>query len=141
MIRTYNIGPGLPPPGPDLPPRVRLLGTADFRLPDDAVRCDAASMFGNPFLVCGSVSHITVEWWVENPETFRQYHRDPHDARAAAIKLHRVWIMRPEQHELRALVRDVFRARRPACWCRLDAPCHGDTLAQLADVPARQLNL
>lgn len=53
------------------------------------------------------------------------------------VELYRRWIARPEQAELRALVRQVLHGRDLTCWCPLPAPgqpdhCHGSVLLRIA---------
>lgn len=103
--------------------------------PPDAVRCDGATGFANPFHWCGSVSPLDSRWWVEGDAGgVAQVWRcaGKREAQARAVQLHRSWIGEPGQTALRAKVRDTFRGKRPACFCDLDAPCHGDTLAEIA---------
>ncbi|CAF2937397.1 unnamed protein product [Rotaria sp. Silwood2] len=51
--------------------------------------------------------------------------------RADVIRKYRSWIMR--QPDLLARAKKELRGRRIACWCKPEA-CHGDILAEIADV-------
>jgi hypothetical protein len=48
-----------------------------------------------------------------------------------AIRLHREWILADPARV--AAVRAELKGRPLACWCRLDQPCHADTLIAIAN--------
>ena len=116
-----------------LPPRV-MLNRFATPLPDDAVRCDGLSMYGNPFHWSGSIGADGNNWWVEG---FGKHWPcgDRKQAMQTAKDLHSDWIKQPDQLGLRNLVRVVLVGKRPACWCKPDDPCHCDTLAAVAVTP------
>lgn len=112
--------------------RMQLSRVRGAPLPDNALRCDAGTEFANPFRVMGTVDHMGSQWWVEHingrhwPCTGRLH------AHGLAVELHKAWIEAPQQQAFRDRVREALHGRVPACWCGLDTPCHGDTLAAIA---------
>ncbi len=116
-----------------LPPRIQMLQWRGYLLPKDAVRCDGISEFANPFRWMGSVGGDGDggEWWVER-RLSRWAAKGRLQAMQMAFDLHADWLLAPEQKARRNQVRHAFRGKRPACFCRLDEPCCGDTLALVA---------
>lgn len=106
------------------PRRIQLSRAKGWRMPENTVRVDRATVFGNPFKVgrdgdakrcvelftCMMGGMLPV---VEAPaiEELRQY-------REQALSL---------------LVN--LRGRNVACWCKPGAPCHADVLLEIANRP------
>ncbi len=104
----------------DPPKRIQMRRTKGWRKPAGALYCGRPGLLGNPFAVA---LHGQKE----------------------AVDLHRRWLegsLSPQ--ELRSLsLGDLrqrvlqklpeLRGRDLGCWCRLDQPCHVDTLLRLAN--------
>lgn len=117
------------------PIRVQLRRTKEWRMPDNTVKVDRSSGFGNPFRVTKVTpldnKPIKKPWWME-----------------ATGGDGRVWMFETKQEALEAAVyafrttmTDTFKARvvlglkgkNLACWCASDAPCHADVLLEIAN--------
>jgi len=118
--------------------RVQLRRTPGWRMPADAVKVDRSTEWGNEFKIVGPIHGMKgpgkTEWWVESSTSTWRF-PDKESAQTGAVSLHREWIMAPAQAVYRDRVRLRFKRRRPACWCDPSAPCHGDTLAEIASTP------
>ena len=100
-------------PDPMTPRRVQLSRRAGWRMPENTVKVDRSTRFGNPFRATGHSRQQVVD-------AFRQWIEGAHVTEA--------WDMQ------RAAVRDL-RGKNLACWCRLSDPCHADVLLDLANRP------
>jgi len=94
------------------PKRIQRQRTKGWRMPEGAIYVGRPSRWGNPHLA---------RWSTTRPEraveAFRLDLRD-HEARDSASF---VWWLAP------------LRGHDLACWCPLSAPCHADTLLELAN--------
>jgi hypothetical protein len=52
----------------------------------------------------------------------------PDGSRLEVIEKYRVWLLLPEQHQLRKEMRRLLRGKRLACFCAPHA-CHGDIIS------------
>ncbi|WP_338665014.1 DUF4326 domain-containing protein [Pararoseomonas sp. SCSIO 73927] len=104
--------------------RVRLSRKGGWSMPENTVRVARPGLFGNPFA---------------------------HAESRVAVAMHRVWLtggMRSTAmldcrvvlpgdvtFRRRQVLRDLgwLRGKNLACWCRLDASCHADTLLELSN--------
>jgi hypothetical protein len=104
------------------PKRIQLRRAKGWRMPENAVKVDRSTKWGNPFIVgedgtraecvelhrkllCG-LTCLTCKASVEAQRTARDY-------------------------VIRHL--DQLRGQDLACWCPLDGPCHADFLLELAN--------
>jgi hypothetical protein len=97
------------------PHRVQLKRTKGWKMPENTVKIDRTTRWGNPFTpaACGSV--------------------------AAAVANHAAWMkgalaapdgaVPPSVEEIRG----ALRGRHLACWCALDGPCHADLMLKIAN--------
>lgn len=99
--------------------RLRLSRARGFRLPDGAVSVARPGRWGNPFVVGRNGTAA------ECVDQFRAllaghvaYRPHPSPADQAAYREHLAANWR------------TLAGKRLACWCRLDAPCHADVLAE-----------
>ena len=106
------------------PRRIRLSRAKGWRMPENTVKVDRSSKWGNPFRVgrdgtraecvalfralMGGLVCLTCEAPVQEQEAARRHAR----ANISAL-----------------------RGKNLACWCALDAPCHADVLLQIANGP------
>lgn len=91
------------------PVRIRLSRIKGWRIPENTVKVDRSTNFGNPYL----------------PLT--------HDAagRQRAVEQFRDYC--PPDSLLAEAARRLLRGKNLACWCPLDQPCHADVLLELAN--------
>jgi len=93
------------------PQRIQLKRTKGWRMPDNTVKVDRTSKWGNPFSVDDAPPSLKTkeerQGWavgmfnlrvVKNPEVFRE-----------------------------------LRGKNLACWCKPGSPCHADVLLDLAN--------
>lgn len=102
------------------PIRIQLSRAKGWRMPDNTVKVDRATKWGNPFVV-GEVKHFGPSW----------SGRDELIADAD----HACRLFRTHMFNLRSASELIFplRGKNLACWCKLDAPCHADVLLELAN--------
>lgn len=93
-----------------MPERIQLRRTKGWRLPENTVKVDRSTPFGNPY--------------VAGPEGFSSEY---------LVGLYRDYLARPEQAMLVAVIRDRLRGKNLACWCPPGQPCHADVLLELAN--------
>ena len=111
------------------PIRVQLRRAKGWRMPENAVRIDRATWWGNPFIVGthGDQEHC-VALYRQLLTTATVIPTEPDSAQAQARCL--VFV---QQHLF------DLRGRDLACWCAPGTPCHGDVLLELAaldpDIP------
>lgn len=108
----------------ELPKRIRLSRAKGWRMPENAVKVDRSTHFGNPFKVgedgrtaMDCVRHFHL-WIAGIWETSGQA-KDQLD-----LMVHRAWLIKT----LPNLV-----GKDLACWCALDKPCHADVLLRIAN--------
>jgi len=97
------------------PRRVQLKREKGWRMPENTVKVDRSTKWGNPF-VPGD-SHPLVPGSVADKR---------HAARLFAAHA-------PLNEVLVAEARAELRGKNLACWCPLDQPCHADVLLELAN--------
>lgn len=117
------------------PHRIRLSRAKGWRMPENTVKVDRSTVWGNPYRVVQAhfnrgVEKGKTEWWVESDSmVWRFDHRI--EAIEASVQLFRA--SRTENFKERA--RLALRGKNLACWCALDAPCDADVLLQIANGP------
>jgi hypothetical protein len=77
-------------------------------LPDDVVRIDRSSPWGNPFVIG--------DWWLGERMT-----------RSDVLRRYSLWLSDKLQTEPDFL--EPLRGKRLACWCA-PLPCHGDIILE-----------
>ena len=125
----------------DTPQRVQLSRKKGWKMPENTVKVDRTSKFGNPFPVTEgtstSMGKTSPVWTVGTWEGPAMWIRDSKgEAVDISVKAFRSWIERPRQAMLLESVRTVLRGKNLACWCK-DSPCHADVLLELANSPLR----
>lgn len=96
----------------DRPIRIQLRRGPDWTMPENTVRVDQSTNWGNPY------RNAPAELLVD---LFRDLMRDT-DPENRSVQ----W-KRENLH--------VLRGKNLACWCSLDQPCHADVLLELANTP------
>jgi len=88
-----------------------LSRAAGWRMPENTVKVDRSTRWGNPFRVG--------EDGISTP--------------AASIRACRAWLA--AHPEVRRAARESLAGKNLACWCPLDGPCHADVLLRAANGP------
>jgi hypothetical protein len=100
---------------PMTPHRVQLRRTKGWRMPPDTVKVDRSTPWGNPFVVG------------------RDGDRAECVARFARVLAGDCTSEAERARRARAVAkRGELKGKNLACWCALDAPCHGDALLRFA---------
>jgi hypothetical protein len=102
------------------PQRIQLKRIKGWRMPDNTVKVDRSTQWGNPFKVhgAGTGSRMTAE---DSVFFFRQKLEEE------GLVLSKLTCITPED------IRRELRGKNLACWCPLDQPCHADVLLELAN--------
>jgi hypothetical protein len=98
------------------PERIQLSRRKGWRMPPNTVKVDRSTPFGNPF-------------------------RSDSLTATGAVLAFRMWLLAPvnlttpaPERRQRLLDRlHTLRGKNLACWCPPGAPCHADTLLELAN--------
>lgn len=108
-----------------MPVRVQLSRLRGWRMPDNTLKVDRTTAFGNPF-AANSTRGETASAMVL---LFRRWLKG--DALC-------VWAYPDLEPRRLTLLRRLpeLRDKNLACWCKAEAPCHADVLLQMAnDLP------
>lgn len=128
------------------PVRVQLKRTKGWRMPENTVKVDRTTKWGNPFVVdepdalskfLGSKWYVThggmkfndiVDLYArtESEEPYVMFGWDRHSAASIAVARFREVVAR-------FLPLEEIRGKNLACWCKLGDPCHADVLLELAN--------
>jgi hypothetical protein len=107
------------------PVRIRLSRAKGWRMPENTVKVDRATKWGNPFVVgedgtaaecVGLFRALVVGGWL-----CMSCKAVPSEQKGAL-------------YHARANI-DALRGKNLACWCALDKPCHADVLLEIANAP------
>ncbi len=118
------------------PTRIQLSRKKGWKMPENTVKVDRSTGFGNPFPVVKSISmsmgKATDVWIVGTFEGPNMWLCDTEaEATDLAVKAYRSWIA--VQSGLRDRAQLALRGKNLACWCRLGKPCHADVLLEIAN--------
>ena len=108
------------------PTRVRLSRAKGWRMPPNTVKVDRTTALGNPFIVNPHVK--------PGSRSGAQYFCVPTAEDAVACFREMFTLPGQTADGLRAALPGL-RGKNVACWCALDAPCHGDVWLELANPP------
>jgi hypothetical protein len=107
------------------PQRIQLRRARGWRMPENTVKVDRTTPWGNPFVVGrhGNAAYCVqlLEYLLAGLVCVSTDNVDEQRTYLAHAIAHR--------HEL--------RGKNLACWCRPDRPCHADLLLRLARQPER----
>ena len=95
----------------DLPIRVKLSRAKGWRMPENTVKVDRSTPWGNPY----------------------QAGKDGDGSPKYLVGLFADYLNRPEQAEKVQRIKRELCGKNLACWCSLDAPCHADVLLEMAN--------
>jgi hypothetical protein len=106
------------------PKRIQLRRTAGWRMPENTVKVDRTTHWGNPFVVGqDGTREMCVDLYKKllggllcvSCKASTEFQRMAHNYVATRLQ--------------------DLRGHDLACWCPLDQPCHADVLLQLANTP------
>lgn len=101
------------------PVRVQLKRTKGWKMPENTVKVDRTTRYGNPFapgvLVRFKNGSLVVQDVEQSARLFAQFG--------------------PRYLERRGVTIAALRGKNLACWCKPDQPCHADVLLELANAP------
>ena len=114
---------------PLLPKRVQLSRAAGWRMPENTVKVDRTTRWGNPFVVGRDGTQA------ECVEAFGWLAGEEASLDAMARVLVPPGGLRATETMLAELKADPapLRGKNLACWCGLDKPCHADVLLRLVN--------
>ena len=101
-----------------MPERIQLRRTKGWKMPENTVKVDRTTRFGNRFLIDDMGRYDAVA-------AFRSY---------AGGELWDDEYVRADQLRLREDIK-ALRGKNLGCWCRPDQVCHADVLLELANAP------
>jgi hypothetical protein len=103
-----------------MPERIQLSRRRGWRMPENTVKVDRTTQWGNPF-----------DWKDVADELGRGR------AQASAVETFRQWlageVWGASPPPLAMEIQSALRGRNLACWCALGTPCHADVLLQIAN--------
>jgi hypothetical protein len=108
--------------GKPVPQRIQLRRSKGWKMPENTVKVDRTTKWGNPFLI--------------TPELTRERSIALYEMMMAGKPSKDAPLSIVEQRERReAIIASVgeLKGKNLACWCSLDGPCHGDVLLKLAN--------
>lgn len=108
-----------------MPERLQLSRAKGWRMPENTVKVDRTTRWGNPF---------KPTMLLASPSRGRLKHGEPIGVEGAvdAFRTLMATNLRLDPAKTRALL-DELRGKNLACWCKAGTPCHGDVLLQLAN--------
>lgn len=105
------------------PVRIQLSRRKGWRLPENTVKVDRTTQWGNPFIVN---PHVT-----PGSRSGTSYNCVPTIEDAVAC-FEQMMLARPDYI---ASARSELSGKNLACWCKPGTPCHADVLLKLANEP------
>lgn len=116
------------------PTRVQLRRTKGWRMPENTLKVDRSTKWGNPFRVgriscdgshvaseCDCQCYYGCKTTAEAVKKFREWRQEIADLHARnGSDFVRRWL-RP------------LRGKNLGCWCKIGEPCHADVLLELAN--------
>ena len=107
-----------------MPKRIRLSRAKGWRMPENAVKVDRSTKWGNPFIVGedGTRAECVQHYAMLLAGHLCLTCRTTHERQKTQLSYVRDHINQLRGHDL-------------ACWCSLDGPCHADVLLELANAP------
>lgn len=101
------------------PKRIQLSRRKGWRMPENTVKVDRTTKWGNPFIPGKPCAYSGG--------------RPVQDKRHAYVLFRAV---APDNDMLVEAAQQELRGKNLACWCRLTDDCHADVLLKLANAPA-----
>lgn len=98
------------------PIRVQLSRRKGWRMPENTVKVDRSTKWGNPFKPGVKTAYAGGRAVQDNRHAFVLF-------RAVA----------PDNDDLVNAAQNELRGKNLACWCKIGEPCHADVLLELAN--------
>ncbi len=114
-----------------MPERIQLKRTKGWRMPENTVKVDRSTEWGNFYLVGKPMDRDMIRKWGFTLREFRNLDFICPDAAtavrrfAAVVGLNGTWTVKHIRQEL--------RGKNLACWCKPGEPCHADVLLAIAN--------
>ncbi len=112
------------------PMRIQLRRRKGWRMPENTIKVDRTTKWGNPFKVWRSdegwmVSNGSCHWPVPNQSA----------GMALAVEKFREALAKGLTREIYpgSVLLHELRGKNLACWCPPDSPCHADVLIEVAN--------
>ena len=118
--------------------RIQRKRTKGWRIPAGVIYIGRGSKWGNPFKLVGGMIYVDAghyQWTL--------FYQEAGYTTEDVVRLFRDMLMDLNSHPVDDAIRSRFRLMRDtignlsgktiACWCKVDACCHGDALAELAN--------
>lgn len=126
----------------DAPRRIKLSRKKGWRMPENTVKVDRSTRWGNPFHVGGwfkigsprgwlSAGEPPLDWCESLQPGEKGFMRI--GTRAQAVNFYRRLVAKHRPENLESL-----RGKNLACWCPLGEPCHAGVLLELANAPEQK---
>lgn len=115
--------------GEQAPRRVQLRRTKGWRMPENTVKVDRSTKWGNPYragIHCDHQHAVDLHRMALVAGKYRAMGDGGYYVTAEQVALHAIGV-RSEIGQL--------RGKNLACWCEPGAPCHADVLLELANAP------
>lgn len=109
------------------PQRIQLSRQKGWRIPENTVKVDRTTKWGNPYRIGEKVDLRVVRKWGWN---FKQPDVVCAD-RAEAVNRF-MWVIGLDGAGIYCVQKEL-RGKNLACWCPLDQPCHADVLLEIAN--------
>jgi Domain of unknown function (DUF4326) len=108
-----------------MPERIQLKRTKGWRMPENTVKVDRTTRWGNPFTPTMTCLSKSKEYVQGEPIGV--------DGAVTAFRTLMQTNLKRSPAQTRALL-DELRGKNLACWCKPGQPCHADVLLLLANV-------
>lgn len=107
-----------------MPERIQLKRTKGWRMPENTVKVDRTTRWGNPYTISAARE--------------AGYQGTDVELAQMCVAMFRAWQSGSEAIVARwppstPSIQSELRGKNLACWCPLDKPCHADVLLELAN--------
>lgn len=121
-----------------MPERIQLSRAKGWRMPENTVKVDRSTAWGNPHAVRnGRILGDGKPWCEVYFVGGSMAHFDSKDeAAAVSVATFERWIQQWPQHKLMSAAMHALAGKNLACWCKPGTPCHADVLLRLANAGA-----
>lgn len=113
------------------PQRIQLSRKKGWRMPENTVKVDRTTKWGNPYTVDVFGVDLAIELYSRSITGYWSPDGIPDALIDKAYELHQEMRRKYQRHWLNP--ESNLRGYNLACWCSLDQPCHADVLLKLAN--------
>ena len=118
--------------------RIQLSRAKGWRMPENTVKVDRTSRWGNPYRVAVFGLQRSIKLFENTVHGFwvpSLFDGDPDHLLSEAYKLHCAFRKR-HQNSVLSSIRHELAGKNLGCWCAKQSPCHADILLALAKEPS-----